>query len=756
MRIAMIARPACKVRIAVFLWTAAICAATPPNSITISDLTGKAQLKRPFTISRVFAKGDIPHFAEASTGGVKLPSQCDVKTRWPDGSVQHALISFVTDLPAKKPVIISFVDQPDGNHTGALDRAAMLAANWDAQIEVTHGTTLVASARRILTDWDGSAKDSRVKYWLQGPICTQVILEDRTPSLAYDVGWDTHKPLHPIFVVTFYPGSGAGVKVEMILENMWSTKLEDQTYSIALRAGGPSADPAYAKAGYLHAAMSRWRKTFWSGKAPGAVNINFNLPYMVYSQVLPNFDLSKTVPEQALQADHNSFLGGDRGDLGGHADWTLYMPQTGGRPDLGLMPAWYARWLFAPRPELFDDMLRRSEASGYVPYHVRESVTGRFYDAARKTPAFGRNISIDARPSFYLPKLTFEETAPGDRITPVGPMRGNGWTPDLAHYPAMVYVPYLVTGDWYLLEELYLVAGSHLASAVNGTNHYSRHDTWGWLNSEDVQTRGQAWGLRDIAEAAFLAPDGTPEKAYFTEKLLNNLAIEEGFQNETHGHFAPADPSCRGFNEKSNDKWCWGRKIVARGWPNPLHFPSVGFDYNSFPNDPAFVAPEDPNAPMLADRLYQVAYKFVVMGHIRELGFPADGACSMFKFGLNLLANPGFNPWLVAAYTVPTVIKTKRTFYQDWPTLLAAFRPNVRTAKRYLDSASDDNNLSDPGYPHLWKAAASYFANMQDGPVSGADAWRWLMANVRHQDRTVLNPQYALLPRMAATSGGTQ
>jgi hypothetical protein len=328
-------------------------------------------------------------------------------------------------------------------------------------------------------------------------------------------------------------------------------------------------------------------------------------------------------------------------------------------------------------------------------------------------------------------------------------MRGNGWTPDLAHYPAMVYVPYLVTGDWYLLEEMYLVAGSHLAGAVNGTNQFSRHDNWGWFNDEDVQTRGQAWALRDIAEAAFLAPDGTPEKAYFTEKTLNNLAIEEGFQNETHGNFPPADSACRAFNESSNDKWCWGRKVVARGWPNPLHFTSVGFDYDSFPNDPGFVAGNDPNAPALADRLYQIPYKYSVMGHIQELGFPAAGACSMFKFGLNVLANPAFNPWLIGAYTVPTVMKTKRMFYQDWPTLLAAFRADLRTTKRYLDPASDDSNETDPGYPHLWKAAASYFAGASDGPASGAEAWRWLTANVRRQGHVVWNPQYSLLPRSA-------
>ena len=95
-----------------FAWPALLSAAAPPNHVTVSDVTGNPQLNRPFTISRVFAKGDIPHYAQASIGGVRLPSQCDVKTRWPDGSVQHALVSFVTDLPAKKPVAVFFVLLP--------------------------------------------------------------------------------------------------------------------------------------------------------------------------------------------------------------------------------------------------------------------------------------------------------------------------------------------------------------------------------------------------------------------------------------------------------------------------------------------------------------------------------------------------------------------------------------------------------------------------------------------------------------------
>ncbi len=185
------------IRTAVSLWLAALCAVAatiPTNEVTIADTRGRPQANRPFTISRVFAEGEIP------------PTQCDIKPRWPDGSGQ--LMSFLANLPAKKTVAVSFVDQPGGNNSGALARSAMLAASWDGQIELTNETTLLANARRILTDWDGSDRDFRV------------------------------------------------------------------TYLVTLRVGAPAAELAYAKAGYAHAATSRWRKSFWNGKAPGSDDSN--------------------------------------------------------------------------------------------------------------------------------------------------------------------------------------------------------------------------------------------------------------------------------------------------------------------------------------------------------------------------------------------------------------------------------------------------------------------------------------------------
>src|SRR5277367_5102395 len=166
------------------------CWGGPSNSVTVTETGGVNQPARPFAISRVFAMGEIASFAQARVNGTPVFTQCDVRTRWSDGSVKHAEITFIADLPASATLIVDFVNQPSGNNAGALDKAGMLALNWDGEIDITNGSLLSVHARQIVSDWAGNASDLRVTYWRSGPICTQVILEDASPALAYDMGWD--------------------------------------------------------------------------------------------------------------------------------------------------------------------------------------------------------------------------------------------------------------------------------------------------------------------------------------------------------------------------------------------------------------------------------------------------------------------------------------------------------------------------------------------------------------------------------------
>ncbi len=706
--------------IALLSWSVC-CLGAPSNSVTITEGGGLNQPARPFAISRVFAKGEIANFAQARVNGTPVLTQCDVRTRWPGGSLKHAEITFIADLPASATLTVDFVNQKTRNNSGALNKEGMLALNWDAEIDITNGSTLSIHARQIVSDWAGNASDLRVTYWRSGPICTQVILEDASSTLAYDMGWDQHKSLHPIFLASFFPGTQFGVKVEAILQNEWSTKLQDQSYSLAIQALGV---PVYTKPLFTHYGETEWREVFWVGNSPGPMNIDYNLPYLIYTQVVPNYDLSKVVPQSSIAADLKSFDQSDRGGIEGSALWAKYMPTTSGRPDIGLFPAWYVRYLYTFNPGEYIVMLGNAAAAAAVPIHIRESASALFYDGAQQTPAFGLPFSINARPNQQIQNLP--------TLSPLSKV--NGWTADVAHLPNFAYIPYLITGDWYFLQQMYqmasYVAGQSDASTVDT---WGRHGNWGLLTNA-IQTRGVAWATREVAQTAFMAPDGSPEQGYFTTILNNNIAAWEGEQNITTGAF---------YNPAPGSIWSWGRVDVENNSYNPLHFANQGDQYAT--KDNMDTNPANPDLVYVVGEPWEYNYLNIVFGHVSELGFPITQVQqTVAKNLLNQLVNPAYNPYLAGMYRMPVLEASTKTYYTDWVSVKRAYLPLLQNTQVWLDNA--DNNVYS-GYPHIARAAASFLPPINDGPFSGQAAWDWINANVGYQNLLGLDPEWALLPR---------
>ena len=81
----------------------------------------------------------------------------------------------------------------------------------------------------------------------------------------------------------------------------------------------------------------------------------------------------------------------------------------------------------------------------------------------------------------------------------------------------MAYLPYLVTGDYYYLEELQFWGMWNVFSSNPGYR-----DTSSGLVMSD-QTRGQAWSLRTLGEAAYISPDKDSLKSAFNNILNANL-----------------------------------------------------------------------------------------------------------------------------------------------------------------------------------------------------------------------------------------
>ncbi len=168
------------------------------DSITLRNNNGSAVSNYPLQFGRIFARAEISQYpqmglcTDSTCASVSswLTTQANVQVAWDDGSVRHAILSVVIPSVPAGSTYYTFRSQSSCNCGTGLTRAQMLdpAYNFDAAITATHGTTRTASARQILTDWDGLST-SPVKYWLPGTVSSTVILGDFTAAHTYDFGW---------------------------------------------------------------------------------------------------------------------------------------------------------------------------------------------------------------------------------------------------------------------------------------------------------------------------------------------------------------------------------------------------------------------------------------------------------------------------------------------------------------------------------------------------------------------------------------
>lgn len=746
------------------------------GQVTVKDQSGATRTSSPISIFRTFKQGDIPHYAQAIVSGGAVTTQCDVKTRWPDGSLKQAMVSFHASISANSAIAVNFQDQATGNNSGYLSQADLLARSWDARIgTVASSISKSADARTILTAASSisTGPDSLgVRYWLRGPIVTQVIIEDRSASRVNDFGYTctasctttyssatwssdtTNRSLHPIFVLTFYTNYTSGVKVDYILENDWTTALQDQRYTVTLSGDSGNVTTKYT-ATMTHYARTRWRQTYWSGTALGDLKVDHGLAYLISTGLVPNYDTSLSVSSTSVSSDITSWNATDKCNQVGNGSGYLLkaMPTTGQTtaPYIGLIPRWQARWLFVMNNAAIDNtyfngpLLLTAQCSANIPFHLRESATGRWFDSGHTVDAVGHPISIDARPTIYYTG----SDGGSDRITNVATLSSShGWTMDIAHEPGLAYLPYLLTGDWFILEELYFLNSYHNVAPNPGSNcQWCKHGDWAYMNDGGIQPRGVAWATRTNLEAAVSAPDGSPEKAHYTQKVNFNIEVNEGRYGITDGAFPPSSTSCAGFSPTgTTDKWLWGRCYASQQqWDDgvvrlsPLGILTPG---NNALCDSAevqnFVSTSSCNTG------WHDYFLYAAWGHASDLGFPMD---KLLAYGakpfLNMVLNTDYNPFLIQVYKWVTMDASKN-YLTSWGAASSAGMKyyalnNARSTWATTVGPSD--------YPNMAKAAATWAYPYTDGSYTGVAAWAWYALNVPNTGSGE-DPKWALLPRI--------
>lgn len=641
--------------------------------------------------------------------------------------------------------------------------------------------------------------------------------------------------LHPMFILSFYPAIHA-VKVESILENPWIGRQQDQDISVSIKIGAIPAQ-MWSNTNSRFFFGARLRKTFWSmpdGSAsdsgPGHIRLDHNWAYLKSTLAFPNYDPNVTVSAGTNDPANGATSWdawsrtdkGEFGGFGGFSAWTkgygnndegaplqreelLYLYNMGscGKANSECAKAWQ---MLTGESGLIDNKLNSGKVIGgggawnnlgNVNFHLRESRTSANGAQPASTnwfycPVFAdKDTTVDStdcgsgagdatgKVLSRHAHSTIVYGGPGNSVVkPVGNSISSGWSiGGCNHWLDYAYTPYLLTGSYYFLENEYQSAAlcitsknSDPLSSAGGARFF------GFINHDGNVTREWAWGMQTLGRAAFIAPDGTPESAYFHSMVDSNLEIQEGLMGITGTPLTPSDTSCAAatcdFNSATANRWNWGRALAASGCIAPGKCVTIPMPLHAFSQGRCDTAGKDKYLNYAVTDSYVQAWQnnwvSIVLSEMREMGFTHATAISseMHKGLVEMLLDKSFNPYLTAQNIQPVhdvaagrgctekQARSLNPMLGTYERMLSAYK-TTPPSRSLPGQASFDDFSSSPHYSgnpnyksfpcqsHSYadsvRAAGSflqYFAasskdpNCPNGECTASAAWAWLRAEV--------------------------
>jgi hypothetical protein len=458
----------------------------------------------PLSFGQVFAPGVLARGATlqgATADGKTITLQVDAKAYHPDGSVRHAVISAVLPRPEnRKPFALALVEKPP-SALGALGGTLATAAPDLSALGKGASVMLTLDGKRYSAMLDRRTA-LRPPTWLAGPVANEWHVDAPLRSAAGEV----HPHLHVRFALRTYSGT-ARARIDVTVENDWAYEAAPRnfTYDAEITLNDL---PVYAKAGLTHYHHARWRKVFWAGGDPG-VDVRHSTRDLISSNAVPNYDPQITIAESAIAAMAARWTG-TRTEPMGTGESLPAMATTGGRSDIGLLPGWTVMYLLSMDLRAKKVTLGTADLAGSYSMHYRDKRSGRPVSLLDYPYMTIYGLQGDTRNPSSGKLEAFPACAAVDACASTN-------AHDVPHQPSLAYLPYLVTGDYYYLEELQFWAMYNVFSS----NPAYRENRKGLI--KPFQVRGQAWALRTLAHAAWITPDNDPLKKHFTQFLDNNL-----------------------------------------------------------------------------------------------------------------------------------------------------------------------------------------------------------------------------------------
>lgn len=536
-----------------------------------------AQPERVVSFGQMFRDGGMPAGTapNVTLNGAPASAQLDAKAFYPDGSVRHGVLSIRVPPMAEGDTLRGAIFA--GGAAPVPATAYAPTPDLGFTLTTRPGTPAARTVHLDLTELAG--KPAPESPWLDGPLV-------REQRYTADIG-DGLRINFDVWTPVVGPS-----RVDLVFHNDTARNkvIDTRTYSVAVTLAGA---PVFSAGPINHYAHSTWHKLiFTNGQTPPRMVPDLKL--LIDTGAVPRY--APVQPDRhAMDKLHDNALS-DTAPLS-HAGLTTYMPTTGGRDDIGPLPAWAVFYLLDPSEENHQTLFANADAAGSVPWHV--------WDATTHGP-----ISIDAHPDVWLDGRG--KAAPGvmDRKFYIS---DTNWEPDDAHQPSLTYLPYLLTGSQYYRDELAMQAGYDLLAM----DPEYRHGREGFVLRSQV--RAVAWDLRTIGNAAFILPRGALQ-TYFQAKLENNLHdfVHRFIENrelkgagELEGYL-PGPYAVDGAAAPWQDNYV----VMVLGWINAMGYGDAARVMDWMAN---FVSGPFLNAHNGYDPIYGTAYYLIVQDHQSKL-----------------------------------------------------------------------------------------------------------------------------------------
>lgn len=651
---------------------------TAVTSVEFEDVQGVT----PVTFGQVFKQGQLTvhdGIVGRMQGIPDFQLQVDVKNTHKDGSLRYAIISAI--VPQNGKMFLVRAAKPS--------YVNMLSA------ECTVSVTILEAGVEY-----SAVNSTQGVQWLSGNVADENI---QSVPLRTALGVE-HPHLTVQFATRRYADGKA--KVDVIVEHTKAyTAINDITYDIKVSV---NSQEVYTKLAQAHFPCTRYRMTFWSTAKP-TIHVKHNTAYLLATKAVPNYDQSVVMEESKLN-EYAKFLTTHKFGPMDFGIFQPYMGTTGGRSDIGLAPAWYAATILSMDKRAKNLMLESANVAGSWSIHRRHT-DGTMLDVIRFPRATLAGTPMDS----INPLTKLPEKLPALITKSLS-------QPDTSHQPAFAYIPYILTGDYYYLEELKFWC--HFNTYYG--NPYYRNFEKALFRTDQV--RGQAWSLRTMAQAEYIVPDDDVHKTAYKYWLDCNMEYYR--INYTDGSYTSVKTPLSDIKSIPVDPYFYNDLGIC------LNGPVIAYPIKEIAGRGI--------APWMDDFITQA------VGYVAELGHKEAARFLKWKakFQVGRMIAEGYCPTDACTYALAvrdsgatdTLTKVSPAIYK---TLAECWN---KTIGGICNPASDMTGYptSPEGYPANYQPALAMAS--QSGIDGGEKAWQ-LFHSRKLKPNYGLAPQFAIVPR---------